>query len=143
MTTFTNGQYFLWHKKTSPASPYVATGYTRVIADFVPRLRFSGQWPHAGNGGLQFGVVRRSNIDALTRRGESVISGRAYRAGVPARRHITIMTQPPRSRVVAELETDDTTGTFSANVLPGTYVVIDTMTDNSRQALVYDWVAVS
>ncbi len=83
----------------------------------------------------------RNAFALLGASGNKSVSGYAYLNGSPAIRRITIMTQPPKAVVVYETTTNIVAGTFSFPRLPaGNYMVIDSMLDNSRQALVYDWV---
>lgn len=77
----------------------------------------------------------------LPQSGVRSVSGHAYESGVAAARYITILTQPPRPYIVAEFKTSATDAAFSFPHLPaGNYMVIDSMCDNSRVALIYDWV---
>jgi len=74
--------------------------------------------------------------------GPNSISGVTNSAGVPARRLVVVMTQPPRSTIVYEGYSDMATGAFTFPFLPaGNYVVIDTDPDGSNVAQVFDWVA--
>ena len=154
MTTYTNGQYFLWNKKTAPATPYTHNA-TRVISSFYPAVKqspsiFIDDAPALG------GIIDKTStyqpyipigreariIDTfLPMRGYKSISGHAYSNGNPAERIITIFTQPPNSKFVGSYKTNSIVGTFSAlGLAPGNYMIIDSMTDNSQQALIYDWV---
>lgn len=77
----------------------------------------------------------------LPANGSLTISGYAHDAGNNAIRRIVVMTQFFPMEVVYETRTNLTTGTFSFPRLPpGNYIVLDIALDNSRQALVYDWV---
>ena len=74
--------------------------------------------------------------------GLNSISGTTNSAGVPARRLVVVMTQPPRSVIVYEGYSDMATGAFTFPFLPaGNYVVLDTDPDGSNVAQVFDWVA--
>jgi len=72
--------------------------------------------------------------------GITSVSGYARELGVPVIRRIIIMTQPPNAAVLYEVTTG-IDGAFSfPELAAGNYLILDTMLDNSRQALVYDWV---
>ena len=117
----------------------------------------NGQIAGFFSGGLSTGTITpmRTQTDAVGPGARCVtsmylvaglagISGHAYESGAPAKRIITILTQPPKSIVLYQFTTDAVTGAFSFSNLPvGNYTIIDSMTDNSRQALVYDWVVAS
>lgn len=72
------------------------------------------------------------------------ITGHTYANGAPVARRVVVSTQAPNARVVAEMTTSASDGLFAFNNLaPGDYSVEAVMTDNTRQALVYDWIVVA
>jgi len=73
--------------------------------------------------------------------GATSISGVTNSAGVPAKRMVVIMTQPPKSQIVYEGYSDAVTGVFTFPYLaPGNYVVLDTDPSGDNVAQVFDWV---
>lgn len=74
--------------------------------------------------------------------GSLSISGTTKSAGVAAARRVVVMTQPPAPRIVYEVTTSEANNAFLFQHLPaGNYTVLDFAPDNSRQGLIYDWVA--
>jgi len=84
----------------------------------------------------------RYALASLGAPGTKTISGFAHQNAANAIRRIVVMTQPPAPQIIYEFTTDLLTGIFAcpAHLPSGNYLVLDCMTDNSRQALVYDWV---
>lgn len=91
---------------------------------------------------LDLGWTARFVGNLLAAGGSKNVSGKTYELTSPAVRRVVIMTQPPNAAIVYESNTLLPGATFSfPNLAPGNYMVIDSCLDNSRQALVYDWVA--
>lgn len=88
---------------------------------------------------LSFGA--RYAFSLLGAGGDKTVSGITKEAGVPVARRVLILTQPPQPKLVYEVLTKVVDGAFTfRNLPPGNYLVLDCALDNSRQALVYDWV---
>jgi hypothetical protein len=157
MTTYTNGQFFSWGQKTSAAAPYtkgrgwtdIDSYYARIkfktiLNEIAPQMIAVVQYKRTGAARKPSGIIQTFGRMQIRQWGLNGLSGYAYMTSAPAIRVITIMTQPPRARIVSEFTTDQITGTFNfPSLAPGTYTVIDSTLDGSRQALVYDWVVVS
>lgn len=151
MTTFTNGQLINYGVRETGAgkqTPYRTPEWTPVLAQVVkvgdpPNIN-SVLTPGAKLTTDPKSYARALEGSAIIPRGDGDLSGRTYLDGAPVRRRVILMTQGPRSAVIAEAYTDPDTGEFAFDdVAPGNYTVIDYMLDNSRQALIYDWVVVS
>jgi len=109
-----------------------------------------------GRNAKQVGSLYRTDVAAATtgfwgarlinnfgpmQAGATSISGVTNSVGVPARRLVVIMTQPPRSVVVYEGYSDAVTGVFTfPHLAPGNYVVLDTDPSGDNVAQVFDWV---
>jgi hypothetical protein len=75
--------------------------------------------------------------------GLGTISGYAYQNGVGVRRLIKLFTTGPHADCIGETYSDRTTGYYSfSNVASGNYTVVDENEDNTRGALIWDWVVV-
>jgi hypothetical protein len=92
---------------------------------------FIGAWFGSRNGLALLGAGGQNNMAGYTRLN-----------GSPVVRRVVIMTQPPCSQIISEFQTTvQGSGAFQFRCLaPGNYLVLDCVLDNSRQALVYDWI---
>ncbi len=124
MAASTIGQFALWF----------TTGKTTSITPTKNTNSGTGLW----------GAKFAGSMLGASGPASKVLSGYAHYSSLNAIRRVILMTQPPAPKIVYEAVTDLVTGTFSfPHVPPGNYLVIDCMTDNSLQALVYDWVVVA
>lgn len=108
-------------------SGFIASSTRKEPTRTAPNVPVSFFWRFAGS--------------LLGAGGAKSVSGRTYESGAPAARRVVIMTQPPNAAIVYESNTLPPGATFTfPSLAPGNYMVIDAMTNNTRQALVYDWI---